>query len=411
MQNQVAAVPAVLTVELDLDVVAQGQRPPEPLSSEAADSLCWAIADDLQRILGPLNDYGFVLLGGLYDLTEILRPGLPMVDVLSELYRRSLPDTRFQPQVMAIGADGDAFPIPEIAPRRRPGSGPLLAIPFLFLGEPENMDALGTKLEKNLLEKGRASLKTGQLVQDRFGIKALNLSFATFNDLCALMKIQLEHAEFGPLWTLLEAALFTSQPPARVELPEGNLLLVDGAQGFARFLTFSQWATENPGVTDPAAAYGRFQQIQRQYTAGLAAHGLSVQVVEDSADLRDDNLDQALSAARMGAMPAETLEVNEVVTDTGDWSDVAGISLTEHSRPGLGPVAYTVLVRSADDRVIHYANHYPLAPEGIQHIRAQWQDTAARYGLDLEFLQPGDILHNANGDQLLPWPEAMGANH
>lgn len=411
MQNQVAAVPAVLTVELDLDTVTQGARPPAPLAWEEADRLAWALAEDLQRILGSLHDYGFVVLGGLYDLTEVLRPGLPMVDILSELYRRSLPDTRFQPQVMAIGTRGEEFPIPAIAPEQRPGAGPLLAIPFLFLGEPEAMDELGSRLERTLLEKGRASLKTGQLIQDSFGVTALNLSFATFNDLCALMKIQLENAELGGLWELLEAALFTNRPPARVKLPEGNLFLVDGGEAFGRFLTFSQWSAENPHSGDPAAGYGRYQQLQRQYTAGLAAHGLQVHVTENNPELELDPIEHALSAARMGAMPPGTEEVNEVITAADDWSGITGLSLTEHSRRGMGPVAFTILARSASGEVLYYANQYPLVPESIQRVRQYWQDQADEHGLELEVIQPGDILHTPDGSQLVPWPEAMGSGH
>ncbi len=411
MPNWGSPAPAVLTVELDLEVVTQGEPPPEPLTGEAADKLCWALAEDLQRILGPLHQYGFVVLGGLYDVTEILRPGLPIVDSLAELYRRSLPDTRFQPQVMAIGTQGAEFPMPEIAPQRRPGSGPLLCIPFVFLGEPEAMDALSPRLEQQLLEKGRASLRTGQLIQDSFGVQPLNLSFATFNDLCALMKIQLEHAGFGPLWQLLESALFIDQPPARIELPEGNLIIVDGTEAFARFLTFRQWSAEHPDSEHPAADYGRFHQLQRQYTAGLAAHGLQVHSVEHAVALRDDNLDKALSEARMCAMPANTQHVNEIVTQSDHWTDVAGISLTEHSRPGLGPIAFTVLVRSGDGRILHYANQYPLAPEAVSHTRDLWRATAERFGLELEVIQPGDVLHTPSRDQLLPWPEAIGPSH
>lgn len=411
MENQVSSVPAVLTVELDLESAAQNEQPPGPLAWEEADRLCWALAEDLQRILGPLNEHGFVVLGGLYDLTEVLRPGLPMVDILSELYRRSLPDTRFQPQVMAIGTRGDEFPIPAIAPQCRPGSGPLLAIPFLLLGEPEAMDRLSTRLEKDLLEKGRASLRTGQLIQDSFGITALNLSFATFNDLCALMKVQLDNAGFGPLWELLEAALFTDRPPARAQLPEGNLFLVEGNEAFTRFLTFSQWRRHCPDSPDPAADYARFHQLQRQYSAGLAAHGLSVAIVEDNDELGDEDIHRALAAARMHAMPADTEEANEVIVDAGSWEQLAGLSLTEHSRPGLGPVAYTVVARSDTDQILYYANQYPLTPEAIPRIRGHWQETAAGHGLELEFIQPGDILHGPDTAQLVPWPEAMGSGH
>ena len=411
MQNQISSVPAVLTVELELDAVAQGQRPPEALEAEAADQLGWALAEDLQRILGPLDRYGFIVLGALYDLTEILRPGLPMVDTLAELYRRSLPDTRFQPQVMAIGVQGGDFPITDIAPERRPGSGPLLAIPFVFVGEPQAMDELGTALEKNLLEKGRASLKTGQLIQDRFGVKALNLSFATFNDLCALMKIQLEHAEFGPLWQILETTLFTQHPPTRINLPEGNIALAEGGEAFLAFLPFSQWIAAHPDTADPAADYASYHQRQRQYMAGLTAHGVRVSVVEYVPELLDPDMAKALSAARLNAMPDGTTEINEIVMGSEEWDSVATIILTEHSRPGLGPVAFTVLVRSPDDQVLYYANQYPLTPEGIARIQEYWTEKASQYGIELERIQPGDILHNGHGGQLLPWPEAMGTSH
>lgn len=410
MYNQVSTIPAVLTVELDLDTAAASQ-PPGPLDWQEADQLCWALAEDLQRILGPLDRFGFVVLGGLYDLTEILQPGMTLVDTVAELYRRSLPDNRFQPQVMAVGVQGEGFPVPAIAPACRPGSGPLLAVPFVLLGEGQAMDELGTRMEKDLLEKGRASLRTGEVIQEAFGVTALNLSFATFNDLCALLKVQLEHAGFGPLWQLLEAALFTDRPPARVELPEGNLFLVDGAEAYVRFLTFAQWREQLPDSADPAADYGRFHQLQRQYTAGLAAHGLSVQTVEPHADLTAEEMDTALGIARMEAMPPDTEEVNEVIVDKNDWRDVAGISLTEHSRAGMGPVAYTVVAYDGRDQVIYYANQYPLTPDAIQRIRGHWQDVAAQQGLELSFMQPGDILHGPEAGQLVPWPEATGPGH
>lgn len=410
MYNHISTIPAVLTVELDLDTAASSQ-PPGPLDWQEADRLCWALAEDLQRILGPLDRFGFVVLGGLYDLTELLQPGLTLVDTVAELYRRSLPDNRFQPQVMAIGVQGDGFPVPAIAPACRPGSGPLLAVPFVLLGEGEAMDELSTRLEKDLLEKGRASLRTGEVIQESFGVTALNLSFATFNDLCALLKVQLEHAGFGPLWELLDAALFTDRPPTRVELPEGNLFLVDGAEAFARFLTFAQWREQVPTSADPAADYARFQQLQRQYMAGLAAHGLRVHTVEPHEDLTAESLDTALGTARMEAMPPETEEINEVVAGSDDWSDLAGISLTEHSRPGMGPIAYTVVAHDHHDQVIYYANQYPLTPEAIRRIRGHWQEVAQSHGLELALMQPGDILHGPEAGQLVPWPEATGPGH
>src|SRR5690554_3806751 len=143
MQNRVSAIPGVLTVEVDLDTVSKRQIPPPPLDRATAEKLGWSMADDLQRMLGDLEQYGMITMGGLYDMTELLQPGLPMVDILLELYRRSLPGSRFQPQLMTIGTQGDTFPIPEIAPRRTPGSGPLFLIPFVFVGEPDAMDTLG----------------------------------------------------------------------------------------------------------------------------------------------------------------------------------------------------------------------------------------------------------------------------
>jgi len=407
MQNRVSAIPGVLTVEVDLDTVSEGQVPPAALERAAAERLGWSIAEDLQRILGGLDRYGLVVLGGLYDTTELLRPGLPIVDILMDIYRRSLPDTRFQAQVLTIGSQGDTFPIPAIAPRRQPGSGPLFLVPFVFLGETENMDELGSNMEKAMLEKGRASLKTGQLIESEFGIKALNLSYATFNDLCALMKVQLENSGFANLWTLLEAALFPGKNPVRVQLDEGNLFILHQGTAYTRHPGFDEWARRFASQDDAIAGYAHWQRLQRQYTAGLASHGLAVRTISGTAEtaaMETAPLDKAMGIAQQNMLPADADRVQEVLMEGGSLEAMQSLFLLEHRLPHLGPVAYTVTAEDAQGRTVFQAHEYPLVPEAVQRIPESWREVASSHGVHLSEARPGVLSHGGQPPRLLAAP-------
>src|SRR5690625_1998922 len=130
-QRGLSATPIALTVELDLAAVNAGLCPPPPLSREQAGYLADAIAADLARILGSdIHSCGLLVPAALYDLTELMQPGLPWVEVLLEIYRGSLSSTNFIPQVIGIGGS-DSFPVAALGPQRRPGSGPLLIVPLM----------------------------------------------------------------------------------------------------------------------------------------------------------------------------------------------------------------------------------------------------------------------------------------
>lgn len=410
MQTRDSAIPGVLTVEVDLNTVTAGQIPPPPLERDTAEQLGWSMAADLQRMLGDLDQYGLVILGGLYDMTELLRPGMPTIDILLEIYRRSLPDTRFQPQLMTIGSLGTAFPIPEIAPRRAPGSGPLFVIPFLFVGEPGAMDKLNTRMETTLLEKGRASAETGQIVESEFGITALNLSYATLNDLCALLKIQLENNDFEELWSLLDAALFPGNDPVRTQLREGNLFLLYQDTIYTRHPGFSEWAERFGGDSDWLTGYANWQRLQRQYTAGLGAHGLDVRTVPGLPATRAmEHLEPAAAygLAQQHSLPAGADRVQEVLTDTGTLDGLHKVTLTEHRLAQLGPVAYTIKAQAADGQLLFLANEYPLTPQSVRTIPESWRTLTAQHGATLEEAQPGTLLHDEGAPpQLASFPSA-----
>ncbi|MCP1676365.1 hypothetical protein J2T57_003526 [Natronocella acetinitrilica] len=411
MQDQVSATPGVLTVELDFQRSASNAPPPGPLTREQADALGWAIAEDLTRMVGKLESHGLVILGGLYDMTELLRPGLPLVDVLMDLYLRSLPDSRFQPQFMTIGTQGDSFPIPSIAPACEPGSGPLFAVPFLFVGKRADIDELSGKLEKTLLEKGKASMRTGELITEHFGVRPVNLSYATFNDLCALLRIQLEHNGFAELWELLEAALFPSETVRRVSLPEGNLFLLREASCFTRFQPFGQWAAQYSGDASLEEAWGHWHRRQRQFTAGLLAHGIEVRVTSGNevGGLAEQPVAEAWGLAAMSAAPGDTLNLRDVIIDEGNRATATRISLTEHSLPGLGPVAYTAVFEGPRGETLAMINDYPLLPQAVQEIPDNWRAEARELGVELTMHRPESLCYRTDPPALIPATEVDSA--
>lgn len=412
IKTGLSATAAVLTVELPLSEVQRGQRPPAPLARAQVEDLAQGIAADLRRILGELDEFGLIVPGALYDLTEIIRPGLPMVEILLELYRGSLPDGDFSPHVLSLGADNGRFPVPAIAPLRRPGSGPLLALPFALVGEREAIAALGERLESTLLEQGRAEPHTEQAVRAHFGLQPENLAYATLNDLCAVLKVQLDHHGLGSLWSLLESALYRPDQAARVELPQGNLFLLKNGKVYTPYYSFEQWARNNDSAGEAALeGYGAWVRNQRLYTAGLEAHGLAVLRVSGELSFQGLCASKSTALAEARVEPEADFLAEPPTPPTSGLEGAKVIVLTEQFAPELGPLAYTVLVQNEAGDVLHFGHDYPLRPQGVHAIQQLWQRRAEQLGAEFHLARPGRITLSEDGRHLMPDLDTEGEAH
>lgn len=409
MQAALSATPVVLTVEIDSRLVAGGFIPPEPLQRDSADVLASAMANDLHRILGDdIRNVGLIMTGALYDLTELLRPGLPMAEMFLDVYRGSLRGGPFEPHLIALGTAAGRFPVPEMAPARAPGSGPLLALPFALVAPGPELDRIRERLESELLEKGGASLDTDRTVRQQFGLEPIHTTYATFHDLSALLRVQLDHAGFGALWQVVEGALYRPDEPMVVDDDSGLRLLQFEGRVWVPVLTLGQWHDRRGNDdTSVESGYCRFQRVLRQYMAACAAHGLEVIPVEARPGVFAASAETALAVAQQAAL-ADPTRLTETVSGDTSGGAASAVTLTEHAAPELGPIAYTALVQAADGTLRALINEYPLAPEAIPGLREHWQAEAARLDAGFRFEQPGRILIGGDPPHLMPYLDYEG---
>lgn len=371
------AASAVLTVEIDPTV---SDVRPGALQKADAEQLGQAMAADLQRLLDNLPRHGLVVMGGLYDSTELLRPGLPVFQAMADLYRNAMPAGDFQPSIMSIGAQGKRFPLAGLEPARVQGKGPLLMIPFTLLGTPEAVDALRQQMEARLLERGQGSVETGRVIQRAAGIQPVNLFYATLDDIGALMRVQLDNAGFSGLWDLVDAALYPRVDPIRCLLDSGHCFLVHHNVAYVRHEVFRSWAQHQKTLEPSAleAGYARWQRLQRQYVAGLAAHGLTVCHVPGQAKddpMLDHSPERAFSYAQTAALMPEQTVLHDSLCD-GNPDQVCRLELTRHDLPDLGPVVFAVRGLDADGRCVLHRHDYPLEPAAVQGIPQAWRQHA-----------------------------------
>ncbi len=397
----------LLAIELDPQRSDPTSAPPAPLSVTAATALAGHLAKDLNLILGGIGHLGLILPGALYDQTEILQPGFPLLGTLAELYRGSARDSTFAPHMIALGADRGFFPVTAINPLRRPGSGPLLLLPFCFVGPGDDIARLARIMEDTLMQQGQVSPATTEAVRQAFGLVALNLSFVTVGDLCALLRVQLEASGFLPLWELLEHAWFERPGIHSAVLEAGNCFLAAGDHVHTLFYTFDDWAQFGPGRALPAADLGtgylNWARAQRQYALALEAYGLHVRRV-----LANPRLEETLATADGDAALAA---FQDIPCLSGDYL-VERIFHDDHERPEqqmlithqadaeLGTLAYTVTSLDADGQMARLEHHYPLQLQGVQVIAAQLTQRCAEQNTERRVLHPGRLLYSEAGRSL-----------
>lgn len=411
---ELAACSGVLTLELNTGPA--GSVPPGPVSRASATQIAEGIAADLGRLVPDLARFALVVPGALYDQTELLRPGFPLLAALDDVFRGTLLDGGFVPGLVALGSDdGRAFTLPALNPARQPGAGPLLMLPFSLLGRPGDIAGLSAQLENSLLQAGGVSVTTRQAVEAAFGLRAVNLSYATVGDLCALLKVQLEHAGFDGLWELLERALFRPQDPADVSLVPGNRFLMSEGTVWTPFWTFDDWAQIGPGQERPAdtlaAGYVEWVRTQRQYLMALSAWGLPVRLAIGEAFTE-------CAGTTMRDLRAGAALDGDYLVETVLRVDNAGperrLLVTNQFDDEVGTLAYTVAALDADGCLLALEHHYPLSPRGLEAIAARLTERSRDFERIVR--HPGGLLIDAAGRCLESAPDpatetATGTRH
>lgn len=247
------------------------------LGVDAAGELAGRVAFDLARIVPDAARLDLVLVAGLFDPVELLRPGYPLHAELGRLAARA--PGAGGGQVIGFGAGDQGLPA-GLAPNPDFAGGPFKLLPLLLRGSPEAVAPVGEQLEQVLLDTGMASADTALQAQTAFRVPVEHARLLTINDLAAMMAMQYEHAGISALWPVIETALLDPGREQWLDAPPEPLVRYsDGAVRMA-LLDIDAWAEGGfapPGTAaDLARAFEFFQARQRQFATLLEAHGLAV---------------------------------------------------------------------------------------------------------------------------------------
>jgi hypothetical protein len=357
-----------------------GENPGRPalLDKAAAEQVLAHIATDLAALLPAIANCSISMAGALFDQTQILRPQFPVFAALKNLQQSSNPGSDFQSRLLSIGANAGQMPVGELQPIENIPLGLLQILPLLISGPAELIDTLAADMEHLFLDQGQLSAHTAKGLESHFRVSVNHARFMTMVDLNAMLRMQLDHFGFLPLWELIDAALNFPERTLKTQDANGaNFEWRDGAVHTV-FETFDWWANHGGGIDTPTgsrqlqAAYVDWTRQYRQYLTLLAAHAITVRQYLPGLD------DVPLS---------DTFLVEESTVDP----ILSAATVTEHSADDLGIVTLTIVQGARQ------MNFYPLQASGLndlyQYIHQQG------YGGDSAY--PGGICYDEKLRQLV----------
>jgi len=357
-----------------------GEHPNRPalLDKAAAEQILAHIATDLNALLPDINRCALSMAGALFDQTQILRPQFPLFGALQKLQQSSNPGSDFQSRLLSIGADQGRMPVPELQPIEDIPLGLLQILPLLISGPAELIDDLNAEMEHRFLDQGQLSAHSAKGFESQFKISINHARFMTPTDLNAMLRMQLDHFGFLPLWELLDAAINIPEQTLETSSADGHQFRWQDGAVHSVFETFDWWASHGHGVDLAAdnqqlqSAYVDWTRQYRQYLTLLNAHDISVQ--QYLPGLSDVPISDSFLVEESTATPSRF-----------------AATVTEHSVDDLGTVAVSVV---QDARQM---NFYPLQASGLndlhQYIRQQG------YNGDVAF--PGRLCYDDNTRQLI----------
>jgi hypothetical protein len=353
---------------------------PALLGPRDAEQMLAHVAADMRALLPGLAECSLIAAGALFDQTQILRPGYPVFAALEATAAVPASVGRpFKPGLVSIGAADGVMPTEALQPGADIPLGLLQLLPVVVHGPAALVEELGQAMEYRFLEQGQLSPHSAAWLQTAFRICVNHARLMTLTDLNAMLRLQLDHFGFLPLWELLDAALSGRDGALRVNTPSGKTLEWRDGEVHAVFETFYYWAREGGGAGLPAArlalagGYGDWTREMRQYTTTLRAHGVAIRFHPPGA-----------GPALAGTYFSES---SDAAPQDGDPA------VTEHSFGDLGTVAVTAVV---GDRI---ENYYPLRPRGLNDIQARLREVV-RGGHTVAF--PATILYDEQTRRLRP---------
>lgn len=350
---------------------------PTLLERASAEQLLAHIAADLTALFPSINRCSLTMAGALFDQTQVLRPQLPVWSALEALQQSSNPGADFQARLLSIGTSEGKMPVQELQPFEDIPLGLLQILPLLVTGTSEHVTELAAEMELVFLEKGQLSAHSAKALEAQFQVSVNHARFMTVTDLNALLRLQLEHYGFLPMWELLDAAINKNADSLEVETPTGLRFKWHNGSVHAFFESFDWWARYGGGSETQAgeqqlqSAYADWTREYRRYLTMLTAHGVNVS--QHLPGLEDAEL-------------SDTFFLEE----STNTPDLSAAPVTAHSADDLGTIAVTVV---SDARQM---NFYPLKPNGIndlhQYIREQ--------GYSGDVAYPGRLCYDENLRQL-----------
>ncbi len=325
-----------------------GGRPPILTPGDAQQMLAH-LAADLKSMLHDIRKCRLATAGAVFDQCQLLRPGAPVFSALARLADSAATDGG-SPGLIAVGSGDNGMPDAVLEPDRRIPRGLLQLIPLIVEGPRKLLEDLAQEMEHRFLAEGQLSAHTASWLEAVFGYGVAHARFMTMTDLNAMLRLQLEHFGYLPLWELVDAALTERQAALELTTDRGGHYRWLAGSVWITFESFDHWsnhglgqATEAQGDTLPRG-YAEWNRELRCYTSTLSAHAIPLQF--------------ELPEGCQGEVVDNFLFEKAPLSD--DPENLAAI--TEHSWPDLGIVAITAQTAGS---LRHY---YPLAPQGLNDI-------------------------------------------
>jgi len=349
---------------------------PALLGRGEAEQVLAHVAADLTAMFPAINRCSMSMAGALFDQTQVLRPQLPVYKALETLQQSANPGSDFQARLLSIGTNEGQMPLPDLQPFESIPLGLLQILPLLVSGPANDVDEIASEMEHRFLEQGQLSAHSAKGLESHFKISVNHARFMTITDLNAMLRLQLEHFGFLPLWELLDAAMNTPEGALEVSTPAGLRFKWQNGIVHSFFESFDWWASRGAGEQVPdrqlQSRYIDWTREYRRYQTMLSAHGVTIS--QHLPGLEDAELSDSFLVEESTATPG------------GD-----AVTVTEHSVDDVGVLAVTVVNGKRQ------MNFYPLQASGLNDLHRFIREQG--YSGDVAY--PGCICCDESTRQLI----------